>query len=98
MLPIRMSQDLKNRLDVTIATASIVMILANLVMAIFTERVTGLSKRMRPPIKPCLAMLSSHRPCKQPYSGTCGMPRPMRIFRPLMTSLIVPLKGRLRRA
>ena len=47
MLPIRMFQDLESRLDVTIAAASGVMILATLVMMIVMERVTGLSKRMR---------------------------------------------------
>lgn len=47
MLPIRMWQDLENRLDVTIAAASGVLIVATVALMILMERVAGLSRRLR---------------------------------------------------
>ena len=47
MLPIRMWQDLENRLDVTIAAVSGVMIALTVLALIVMERVAGLSRRLR---------------------------------------------------
>ncbi|MGU3559365.1 ABC transporter permease [Methylobacterium radiotolerans] len=46
MLPIRMWQDLEGRLDVTVAAASSLLILATVVLAAVMERAAGLSRRM----------------------------------------------------
>ena len=46
MLPIRMWQDLENRLDVTIAALSGVLILFTVAMMIVMEKFIGLSRRM----------------------------------------------------
>ncbi len=46
MLPIRMWQDLENRLDVTIAAASGVLIVVTVALMILMERAAGLSRRM----------------------------------------------------
>lgn len=46
MLPIRMWQDLENRLDVTIAALSGVLIIFTMVMMIIMEKFVGLSRRM----------------------------------------------------
>jgi putative spermidine/putrescine transport system permease protein len=47
MLPIRMWQDLEGKLDVTIAAASGVMIVATLALMLVMERIAGLSRRLR---------------------------------------------------
>ncbi len=47
MLPIRMWQDLENRLDVTIAAVSGVMIAFTIAALIVMERISGLSRRLR---------------------------------------------------
>jgi putative spermidine/putrescine transport system permease protein len=47
MLPIRMWQDLENKLDVTIAAVSGVMIAFTVVMMLVMERAAGLSRRLR---------------------------------------------------
>ncbi len=47
MLPIRMWQDLENRLDVTIAAVSGVMIAITVLALIVMERIAGLSRRLR---------------------------------------------------
>jgi putative spermidine/putrescine transport system permease protein len=47
MLPIRMWQDLENKLDVTIAAVSGVMIAFTVVLMLVMERVAGLSRRLR---------------------------------------------------
>lgn len=47
MLPIRMWQDLEGKLDVTIAAASGVLIVATVALMIVMERVAGLSRRLR---------------------------------------------------
>ena len=47
MLPIRMWQDLENRLDVTIAAVSGVMIAATIAALLVMERISGLSRRLR---------------------------------------------------
>ena len=47
MLPIRMWQDLENRLDVTIAAVSGVMIAFTIAALLVMERVAGLSRRIR---------------------------------------------------
>ncbi len=47
MLPIRMWQDLENRLDVTIAAVSGVMIVVTVLALIVMERIAGLSRRLR---------------------------------------------------
>lgn len=46
MLPIRMWQDLEGRLDVTIAAASGVLIVATVALMLVMERAAGLSRRM----------------------------------------------------
>lgn len=46
MLPIRMWQDLEGRLDVTVAAASSLLILATVMLAAVMERAAGLSRRM----------------------------------------------------
>ncbi len=46
MLPIRMWQDLEGKLDVTIAAASTVLILATIALAIAMERIAGISRRL----------------------------------------------------
>ena len=46
MLPIRMWQDLENRLDVTIAAASGVLIVVTVLLMVLMERAAGLSRRM----------------------------------------------------
>ncbi len=46
MLPIRMWQDLESRLDVTIAAASGVLILATVALMLVMERAAGLSRRL----------------------------------------------------
>ena len=46
MLPIRMWQDLEGKLDVTIAAASTVLILATVTLAVVMERVAGVSRRL----------------------------------------------------
>src|SRR5882724_1842425 len=47
MLPIRMWQDLENKLDVTIAAVSGVMIAFTVVLMLVMERAAGLSRRLR---------------------------------------------------
>lgn len=47
MLPIRMWQDLEGRLDVTIASASGVLIVLTVALLIVMERTAGLSRRLR---------------------------------------------------
>lgn len=47
MLPIRMWQDLEGRLDVTIAAASGVLIVATVALLVLMERTAGLSRRLR---------------------------------------------------
>ncbi len=47
MLPIRMWQDLENRLDVTIAAVSGVMIAFTIAALVVMERISGLSRRLR---------------------------------------------------
>jgi putative spermidine/putrescine transport system permease protein len=46
MLPIRMSQDLEGKLDVTIAALSTVLIALSLLAMVIMERFAGLSHRM----------------------------------------------------
>jgi putative spermidine/putrescine transport system permease protein len=46
MLPIRMWQDLEGKLDVTIAAASTVLIVATVAVAVAMERIAGLSRRL----------------------------------------------------
>lgn len=47
MLPIRMWQDLENRMDVSIAAISSVMVFFTVALMVCMEKLTGISRRMR---------------------------------------------------
>lgn len=47
MLPIRMWQDLENRMDVSIAAISSVLVFFTVALMVLMERLTGISRRMR---------------------------------------------------